>query len=53
MIIAELRIDQIRCDFNLFFVYSNFKPAIDNEDGNGVINSSVPYVWFKNDVYDN
>ena len=46
MIIAEVQIEQIRCDFNLFFVYSNFKPVIDNKDGNGDINASIPYVWF-------
>ena len=53
MIIAKVRIEQVRCDFNLFFVYSNFKPAIDNEDGNEVINRLFPYVWFRNEVYDN
>lgn len=37
----------VRCDFNLFFVYSNFKPVDDNEGSNGDINESNPYVWLK------
>ena len=47
MIIAKVKMDNLRCDFNLFFVYSKFKSVIDNGKTNGDINESNPYVCYK------
>ena len=44
MIIAKLPMDTLRCDFNLFFVYSKFKSSADNEETNEDINELNPYV---------
>lgn len=37
----------IQCDFNLFLVYSCFKPVFDNKETNNEIMSQKPYVWFE------
>lgn len=41
MIIAHSKMEWLQCDFNLFLVYSSFRPAYDNRETNDEINEPI------------